>query len=150
MKYIKAYEKQQKDKDFELFGAVRAADIVSLKRLLRADANPNIMNIIGRTPMSASISGTGRQKQIIKIINYLIQYGADINLGKSIIRAAQSSKYQVLEHLIELGANWNIKDDQNMTFLDYLDSKYINLLIKKYPKQYKEYQFKIDVDKYNI
>ena len=159
MKYIKRFENQQSTLS-DNARASRVAEamqpvwqpIIGFKNLLKDGADPNELNLIQRTPMCMAISGAGTQTQINKIIDLLVKYGADINLGKTtpLMRAAQLGMHSVIDHLIDLGADWNIKDSDNKTFLRYLDSTWRAHLVQKYPDKYEDYLFHNDVDKYNI
>ena len=56
----------------------------------------------------------------------------------------------VVKYLIEHGADWFIKNDDNKYFIDYLSDKNKNIIKKLYIDKYKEYQMRIEMDKYNL
>jgi len=70
----------------------------------------------------------------------------DISLTQPIIT---SNKATFL--LIDAGANWNLKNDQNRDFLDYLTVEEKNRIIGYYPEKYKKYLIiKSGQEEYNL
>ena len=83
-----------------------------------------------------------------------VKDGADINCKDrfgvtGIIYVANVNQMNMVETLIDLGADWNIKH-QGKTFLDELNSKNREYIINKYPENYKEYLIKKEAEKYNL
>jgi hypothetical protein len=58
--------------------------------------------------------------------------------------------FKVLTYIINAGANWNLRDENNKTFFDYLDDETKEKIIKKYPKKYQKYLLISKANKYNI
>ncbi len=100
------------------------------------------------------------------MLNFLIDKGIDINHINDLNNTpfmyfALQYKYitdtikkeemkQIIEGLIDNGANLNSKNTLGKDFFEYIDDDLRNKLIKKFPKQYKDYLLKKDLDKFNI
>ena len=56
----------------------------------------------------------------------------------------------IVKYLIENGANWFIKNDDNEYFIDLLSYENKEIIKKHYPDKYKEYEMRIEMDKYNL
>jgi len=64
--------------------------------------------------------------------------------------ASYGDNLEILEMLIDAGADWNVKDSEGDDFLTYTLGGTERDIIKKYPEKYKEYLFKKEVEKYNL
>jgi ankyrin repeat protein len=151
MKYIKLFEKnclyddQQKFHDYIQFGNLDKA----LKLYKSADIDLNY-EVGDFTPLTRAI-----YYDRFHIIDVLIKLGVDINhvdnSGDSpLIYTAYQYKLDAMKMLIDAGADWNIKDNNNNTFLDILDNEDRELIIDDYPEKYKDYLMKKDIEKYNL
>jgi len=68
---------------------------------------------------------------IYATLNYIINISDGPNNSKG--------EFSTIEFLIDAGANWNIKDNDNKTFCDYLEDKDKEKLKDKYPDKYGQY-----------
>ena len=100
-----------------------------------------------------------------KTVKLLIEKGININKQNGLIYqngliiCVFRGYNDMLDILINAGADWNIKDFEDNDFLDYfgqpLKKKYNIVgkkddIIKKYPDKYKEYLIKKEAEKYNL
>ena len=84
-----------------------------------------------------------------------IEHGTDVNCKDydGYTPLHWSSRYgclDVVKYLIENGADWLIKNDDNEYFTDNLSDKNKNIIKRLYPDKYKEFQMRIEMDKYNL
>ena len=134
-----------------------------VKDLIAYDININYKNKNGCTALIYAVFGG-----CIDICKYLIDHGADVNIQNNygytaIIYAAQNKKWNtehkflpildVINLLIESGADWNIKKD-GKDFLYILGPVMAQEIINRYPIEYKKYLEKKEmmdnVEKYNL
>ena len=160
MRYIKLFE--QNTPKIGIFNAIRYLKISEIKIYLDAGGEVNIQNSAGRTPLMNVVHvAKGSQSKIIKVIRLLVKYGADLDIqdvegNTALIFSAMKMKYDVMHELIDLGAEWYIKDNIKYDFIDYLEDfddasiRIFNELIEKYPDKYKDYLLKKQVDQFNL
>jgi ankyrin repeat protein len=116
-----------------LLRAAKAADVAAIRLLLAHEADPNLPNIQGITPVMAAaglgsneIDTRGRfktQPDQIASIDLLVKAGADINAhdnrGQTALHGAALFGYDdVIKDLVAHNADVNAKDQKGMTPLD--------------------------------
>jgi len=83
----------------------------------------------GNTPLISAILGWNianiEKPEYLKIIEYLIESGADLNLqnnqgNTALIQAAKGNKMHIVNLLLKNGADITIFNNENKTFFDYL------------------------------
>jgi len=148
----------------KLFDVIHGLNIKKIESLLRKGANANVQNKSSRTPlMIAILSSNGRPSQIIKIINLFVKYGANLDIQDSFGRTAlmkatnekhRKDNFSIVDKLIELDADWGIKDDRGDDFISNLSSngdiKKIKELQEKFPEKFERYNLRKKFIKYNI
>lgn len=99
--------------------AAHAGNAGVVKLLLDHDANPNISDNRGQTPLMArSIVGD------TAMITMLLSYGADPNRADiaqetALMKAVRGRKFKAAQALIEAGADPNVQDLTGKTALEY-------------------------------
>ena len=101
--------------------------------------------------------------KIIKVIDLLFKYGANLDIqddgGRTALMKATNEKFRkynfpIIDKLIELNADWNIKDNKNEDFIANLlvngDISKVKELQDKYPEKFEIYKLKKKSMKYNI
>ena len=149
----------------ELFGAIRNLNLDKIEDLLNQGADPNVRNGVNKTPIMNAITNLKfTPSKVTKVIELLLKYGADLDAQSYTKRTALMfatdfrykvyNYYSVVDKLIELGADWNFKDENGDDFIDYLinngDEDKVKELQEKYPKQFERYNLKKENDKYNL
>jgi ankyrin repeat protein len=96
-----------------LIGAVRRDDVIGVRELLQAGADPNMRDSYG-TPPLISAAGSGRTE----IVRALLEHGADANARRpegrtALIEAASSydDYLDVVKLLLQHGADVNLQDE---------------------------------------
>lgn len=140
--------KSQESENQDLLAAVRVGNYDAVKNTLEANANPNIADDLGYTPLIFAVF-TGNP-ELVKI---LILHGADVNArGKQTGSTAlfyvinikanmqhmklveKENKYkEIIKLLLYAGADPNIKNNPGATALDYADpetKKFIENILK--------------------
>ena len=127
---------QNEKKNSALINAVLSSNYKVAKILLEANADVNIQNYNGETPLIL-VSGMGQffEKNILKL---LLEYKANINIttykGRTALMYASINHfYENAKLLLKNGANVNIKDD-----LTYSALCYANNYIVKHREGYNE------------
>jgi uncharacterized protein len=113
--------------------AVKGRYIKIVELLLKYNADPNIKNLFGKTPLMFCFSG----RQInFKIAEILISAGADPNIkinGVPLLHLIIRDE-TLLDLCLEHGADPNIRDKHGKTFFEYLSDekkeKYIQIPTK--------------------
>jgi ankyrin repeat protein len=95
--------------------------------LLKSGANPNAINEC----LSVSAIGAAAEQDALETVKLLLKYGADINgmpQGKEnlllicfapLMKAASKGHYEVVEYLLQHGADPLMRDENNKSALDY-------------------------------
>lgn len=123
-----------------LLNAVRRRNIEMVRSLIEQGVQIDYKGICGFTALHWAV-----EKKNLPMIQYLLEQGADINAqstrGKtSLILAILPSTFiiypialtlpalslEIVKALINHGANLYIKDDQNLTALDYAQQEHLN------------------------
>jgi ankyrin repeat protein len=92
----------------------------------------------------------------INRIKHLIRTGTDINIkaidGRTpLFYAAQHDYMQIVNILIEAGADWNVKNNKGYYFTYLLTDKQYENIIKNYPNEYNNYLIKKEAEeKFNL
>jgi len=99
--------------------AAQAANSAVVKLLLDNDANPNLSDNRGQTPLM--VRATVGDTNMIKL---LLSYGADPNradIGQetALMKAVRGRKFKAAQALIEAGADPNVQDLTGKTALEY-------------------------------
>ena len=172
MKYLKKFEKYDAslDLNYILDSEVYSdSDAIKLLEKVRyAIENGCIIddinvNWLDRTPLimcaitKCHILGTtSKYSHVYKQISKeLIDAGANIDLvdhdGRSaLIWAASRKHFDVMELLIEEGANWNIRDIYHYEFHEYLTIDESKKIMDKYPDKCELYTTKKIANKFNL
>jgi len=172
MKYLKKFEISIMNSDLnyiledEIYYESDAIKL--LKKIRNAIDNGCIIdnidvNWMNRTPLiKCSILSCYIKNNISKYYNLYAQISTELlNAGANIdyvdcdnksalIWAADRHHYDVMELLIEEGADWNIINKYELEFLDYLTIKHSKEIMNKYPTQYEKYKLKKEANKFNI
>jgi ankyrin len=117
-----------------LHRAGRGGDVASVRLLLQYGADPNLPQVAGITPLQQA-AGLGHggadtrgrfysEAQALEVIKALHEGGADLNAqddqGRTALHgAARKGWTQVIQLLVDLGADPNLADNQDFTPLDY-------------------------------
>lgn len=114
-----------------LMAAVKAENLHAIKKLLGLQANINIQDHEGCTPLMFAID-----YQKFEIFEYLLQAGADIEAknhkGTTALRLAAHDKLErFFDKLIESGANINVSDVDGQTVLMHAIANKESIIIKK-------------------
>ena len=122
--------------DFKIYENKKQSNIVwgifhsNIERIMRGVSNGEDIN---------TLDGNG-----ISILIYLSRN----------YRFQKSDFITYIYKIIELDADWNIRDKHGKDFIDYLkdneDDAYIEILKKKYPEKYKNYITHIKTNDYDI
>lgn len=174
MMYIKKFEHWESEFDellansLSLFNVLRSLNIRLIKEVLDKGININIQNKIGRTPLICVVSlVNASQSDILPVVKLFIKYGADINIqdnygSTALIKSVTFNRLYVADELIKNGADWELKNDEGNTFLDFLFYKadgfnintdvkgYIERLKNKYPDKFEKYMMQKNAKKYNL
>jgi hypothetical protein len=67
-----------------------------------------------------------------------------------LIDASISFDEKIIIMLIDAGADWNMKNDEDHDFLHYLNNEFKLELQHKYPEKYEEYLKKKQIKKFKI
>lgn len=99
--------------------AAQSANSAVVKLLLDNDANPNLSDNRGQTPLM--VRATVGDTNMIKL---LLSYGADPNradIGQetALMKAVRGRKFKAAQALIEAGADPNVQDLTGKTALEY-------------------------------
>lgn len=144
---------ENNDINWTLIGDIQYDNkVAKVKKALDNGADINFRDIDrdGMTPLMHAI-----EKFRYRIIDYLIERGADINLqddeGRTaLMHAGEVHSFDILQTLLEAGAEWYIKDNYGYDFFYYTTGEYADMIKEDYPEEYKEYLMKKDAEKYNI
>lgn len=151
MKYIKTYEWMDQNINNKLLDGIRLNDDIKILDLLKQGADINCKNDYEWSLLMVAILYD--RKEITK---KLIELGADINMtqydGKTpLIIASEINRFDAIQLLIENDADWNIKDAEDMDFLDHISDEYRKYVIEDYPDKYENYLMRKEAkDKYNL
>lgn len=164
MKYIKKFEIHSFDDDLkiEIVNTASNDDDEKLKEYLYKykDYNFDFVYNDGYTPFLYGVLFDCK-----KTVKLLIKNGsnvdkqADTHKDNGLIICVLRKQYEMLDILIDAGADWNIEDSEGNDFLDYFEQplkrKYNivgnkDKIIKKYPEKYQEYLIKKEAKKYNL
>jgi len=125
------------------------------KILIDSGADVNTTDNFGNTPLILVVRNKKEE-----MIQDLITAGADINKinNNSETALIVNSNYnyrdkkalKITKFLIENGADWNITDDIDHTFIDYLPPAYRKEIIEEYPEEYSNYLMVKNTNKFNI
>lgn len=103
-----------------LMVACRWGDAPVVRMLLNNGANPNVRTAKGRTPLMIACANQGGET----VCRLLISKGADVNAAANngataLMLAALNAKVDVIEVLLDKGANAKAEDKKGYTALDY-------------------------------
>ena len=159
------------DQKTPLMHAVFGSYIMAVDTLLKAGANPNLVDFENRTALMMSST--------MKIVDKLLEAGADVNIQSyhdketAIMECVRYSVWTVdnmiilIEKFLEKGLDLDIKDHKGDNFYDLLNEaieveyfisenkvkwceKLIMYMDDKFPKYKKEREIKKDMNKYNL
>lgn len=128
-------------------GEYKEKNTTIAKLLIDAEADLNVIDVYGNTALySACLYNNDG------VAKALINAGADVNIenhnGETPIYKTKFT--DLIDDLIEAGADWNHKDRYGREFLDYLKPDYKNDLINKHPTEYEFYLANKNMKKFNI
>lgn len=120
--------------------ATELGDFELVKMLIDAGAKVNIKDKIGRTPiLMIDVEDKSVQHNMQKILKLLIKKDADVNILNKyakwktlLINASYYENVEIVQILLEAGADPNLKDDDGETAMMKTDSEEIKKLLKKY------------------
>jgi len=120
------------------------------KTLIKNDVNVNEANSSDKTPLMLAV-----RNKYENMIDDLISYNVDINYQNkdgdtALIVCSQyrdQKSLKILKKLITAGADWNIKDDINNTFIDYLPKNFKNEILTEFEDKYELYK---NINKFNL
>ncbi|MCR5612902.1 ankyrin repeat domain-containing protein [Treponema sp.] len=131
--------------DTVLMTAVKKHDVETVKLLLEAGTNPNERVIdydnCSESPLYLAVCNayySNHREQDFEIIKLLIKYGADPNScggyygGTDFMEACSSSSVEVVEFLLQNGADVFVKDEKNRTPYSIASNSEKQKLIKSY------------------
>lgn len=152
MKYIKTFESNKYSFN-DLVTALNNKNKVLIKEIVDSGVDLNKPDKDGYY-IDAYIKHDKEGKNI-DILEFLVNLGMKPdNISKnntlSFIFCADKDIINWLHKYIELGADISLKDKNDEDIFDKLDKKEIDIIINKYPKQYKNYLIKKSAEKYNI
>ena len=105
------------DKQTALWWAVEQGYAEQVEYLLKLQANPNLSDYFGKTPLMVAVVRGG--EHVEKLVSDLIDAGADVNAqdwnGKTALMNCYNLKAQ--ENLLNAGADVNARDRDGMTAL---------------------------------
>ena len=164
MKYIKKFNTQEilNDELLELLGCCsNKSSLQKIKELISKGADVNCRDTYNRTPLMKSAC-----YQFYEAVDLLINYGADVNavddnnqnalifIVTRSIRNLKEHVFNIIDLLINSGADISHKDNDGDDIFHTYDEKSNKKLIKyisdKFPKEYEEYLFKQNIEKYNL
>jgi len=171
MRYLKKFEKYNASLDLNYIledDVYSDSDAIKLlKKVKYAIDNDCVIDNINihwmeRTPLitcavlDCHIKTQSKYRNIFEqIAKELINSGANINhIDKdnrsALIWATDRGHFDVMELLIENGADWNIMDVFHHEFHEYLSDEHFEKIIHKYPEQYELYNMKNNTNKFNL
>ncbi len=109
---------------YPLHLAVRNRGKVIISELIKAGANINAEDTTGSTPLSYLTGSNRSEKDVLKIMQILLNYGAKVNTidtssgNAPIHNASAYHSVKVVEELIQAGAEINVKNKEGETPLD--------------------------------
>jgi len=143
-----------------LFFVIEKRRIKIFKYLMNIEYNFNInhQDSVGNTILMKMCSYNKKYYNYIKILfekypNVDLDLIDSFNESALIIAARELDQEQdlsVINFLIEKGAYWFIKDENNNTFLDYLTTENCDKLKSKYEKEYNDSLLKKNMNEFNI
>jgi len=125
-----------------------------IKELIKCGADLNMVDGEGDTALIKILKAYRSEIYTLKIVNLLVDAGADLNAQDRIGNTPLilSHDLDIRYILIDAGADWNKKNRDGEDFLDILNKfdnfETIDKIIKKYPKQYKNYLYVKELEKY--
>jgi len=154
MKYIKKFEHNipnMSDYEEDLFDEIhfgyynQVVDLIKNKKV-----NINCQDDNNWSPLIKAVIANR-----LKIAKFLIKNGANINYicrtGKTaIVMAAESNLHDMIDLLIEAGADLYVKDNYGLDFFYYLTEDYLEKVIEKYPIECEKYIMERQLKKYNL
>ena len=169
MKHLKTFEHKSKIKydidDMPRY--IEAGNIKMIKKILSSGVDVNSINIRTYPVIQLSV-----YYMDTNIVDLLLEYGADIddintNNGNSTLidfsyysNLHKQKDLDMLYHIIDKGADWNIKNYKGWDFFDAIKNNYsshnldkeklIYDIIEKYPDKYENYIMKKNINKYNL
>lgn len=156
MKYLKTYEASKAKS--EVLGEMLINRIIenntdgAIKLINDEDIDINYKDKDGYSPILIAAI-----KERTLIAKLLIEKGANVNdqdyRGQTPLMCVANytwEKLELLELLINAGADWNIIDNDGDDFLYRLSTEKYNIIVEKYPEKYKQYLIKKEANKYNL
>ena len=122
--------KQDKVNDTPLHLAIRRNRSRLAGILLEHDADPNVENNEGMTPLQILLKNdTGDERNILNLVQLLLHNSAEVNIRDKandtlLHLAIQRYRFRIAETLIEHGADTNAENDEGMTPLQMLSQCY--------------------------
>jgi len=129
-----------------------------VEELIKAGADLNRQdNNSGLTPLIFA-SANGNMASSKKLIDFGANLDIQDNFGDTaLISCARNSKQpayrkniEIIRYLIKNGADWNLKNNKNKDFLNYLRPYDKKIIREEFPEKYKDYILKKDIEKYNL
>lgn len=90
-------------------------------------------------------------KKLVKNIDNINKKGGKNNDYTPLLLAGFINNLEIIEILIEAGADWNkTYTDTEKDFFYFMNDENKKTIVEKYPKEYEKYLIKKDSDKYNL
>jgi ankyrin repeat protein len=132
--------------------------------LIKNGADVNMINNYGDTPLISLcglLTGNEENTDRLKTIEFLIKNNAKLNIQNdkgdtALIAASKNAKSRsnlpinIIELLIKSGASWNINNNEDCDFMDYLYEHQKKIILKKYKEKSAEYIIFKTAKKYNL
>ena len=109
-------------------------NLIIVKSLLEAGADPNLVNGRGRTPLISTVMDRDCKSAIVKA---LLEGGADPNIkndeGNTVLHFASYARcFDIVKILLEHGANMNLRNEDGITAAEVGTTHEIENLLGKY------------------
>ena len=142
-----------KSGDTPLIYSIKNGMFHIFKYLIESGSDVNIPDFYEHTPLMISV-----RNRFESMVTELLKYNVDINAKNSDGETAlilcshyrDNKSFNILNKLIENGANWHITDNLNNTFMTYLTPIFKKEIIEKYPEKYSEYLIVQTTNKFNL
>jgi len=132
-------------------------NLIDISQLL-IDSNIDIDN---KDDFGMTSLMTAASESYVESVEFLINNKCDYNLvcnqNKTALHYCANNLIYSFENyqttlflLLDTDINWNVKDDHDKYFLDYLTNEYVEEIKNKYPEKYNKYIREIKAKKFKI